>query len=88
MDSVAGGEPPSSFCGFIEPALEFQVVLGVRLPVLRVYFELEARPKWAYSNRAREKDLWVEFPLEELDLRSTARQWREELRAFPQRAPR
>jgi hypothetical protein len=44
MDSVAEGEPPSTFCGFIEPTLGFQVVLGVRPPVLRVYFELEARP--------------------------------------------
>lgn len=88
MDLVAGGEPPSTFCGFIERTLEFQVVLGVQRPVLRVYFELEARPAWAYSNDAQKKDLWVEVPLEELDLRSTARQWREELREFPQRAPR
>ena len=74
MDSVARGQPPSTYCSFIEPTLEIQVVLGGRRPVLRVYFELEARPAWAYSNYAGKKDLWVEVPLEELDLRSTARQ--------------
>jgi hypothetical protein len=72
MESIAEGEPVESICGFIEPNLQFRAVLGVDLRVLRVYFELEARPKWA-PKRAPKDDLWVEFPVAEVDLRSTAR---------------
>jgi hypothetical protein len=74
-------------CGFIEPNLEFRTLVNMNRPMLRVYFELEARPSWA-SNAFGEEDTWVEFPIEELDLRSTARQWRAELSAYPQRALR
>ena len=89
IDLVAEGEPPPTSCGFVEPNLEFRAVGSVQQPVLRAYFRLEARPKWAPRKRARDGDeLWVEFPLGELDLRSIARQWREELRSYPQRAPR
>ena len=88
IDSVAEGEPLPTTCGFIEPTLEF-CAAGFQQPVLRVYFELEARPKWSPRKRARDDDgVWVEFPLGELDLRSIARQWREELHSYPQRAPR
>ena len=95
MDAVAEGKPlpthmkdaiaegrPHQTCSFIEPNLEFEAILGVQRPVLRVHFKLEARPKWAKTGQ-----IWVEFPLEELDMRSTARQWREELSAYPPRAP-
>jgi hypothetical protein len=91
MDAVAEGKPlpthhqkgrPSQTCDFIEPNLEFEAIFGVQRPVLRVYFKLEARPKWKQTGK-----IWVEFPLEELDLRSTAQQWREELSAYPPRAP-
>jgi len=88
MDAVAEGRLLQTICGFIEPNLEFRAVLGAQQPVLRVYFRLEARPKWAPANCASKEDLWVEFPLEELDLRSIAQQWRRELSVYPQRAPR
>jgi hypothetical protein len=87
MDSLAEGKPLRSLCSFVEPNLEFRAVLGVQRPVLGVYFRLEARPKWAPTG-AGNQDLWVEFLLDELDLRTIAQQWREELSAYPQRAPR
>jgi len=88
IDAVAAGEPLPMRCGFLEPHLEFRAVGGLQQPVLRVYFELAARPEWAPSQRVRNDDgVWVEFPLRELDLRSIARHWREQLRAYPQRAP-
>src|SRR5262249_37710196 len=88
IDLVAQGEPHRTSCSFVEPNLEFRTVDSVQGPVLRVYFRLEARPEWARRQPRRDGDeLWVEFPLEELDLRSIARQWREELRPYPQRAP-
>jgi hypothetical protein len=87
MESIAEGAPVQTSCDFIEPSLQFRAVLGIDRPVLRVYFRLGARPKWV-PKRAPKDDLWVEFPVEEVDLRSTARQWRAELSAFPQRATR
>ena len=74
-------------CAFIEPNLEFRALLHMNRPVLRVYFDLEALPQWA-SSASGEEVTWVEFPIEELDLRSIARQWRAELSAYPQRASR
>jgi len=87
MDAVSGGKALPATCSFIEPNLEFRAIFGAQ-PVLRVYFRLEARPKWASNKFAEKEDIWVEFPLDELDLRSTAREWRGELSAYPQRAPR
>jgi hypothetical protein len=88
MDAVAGGKPLPAICDFMEPTLEFRAIFSAQRPVLRVYFELEARPEWASNERPGKEDIWVEFPFEELNLRSIAREWRGELSAYPQRAPR
>ena len=88
MDAVADANPRSNTCGFTEPNLEFRTLLSIKRPVLRVYFDLEARPSWASNGSAGKEDIWIEFPIEELDLRSAARHWRAELSAFPQRASR
>jgi|EndMetStandDraft_9_1072997.scaffolds.fasta_scaffold78516_2 hypothetical protein len=88
MDAVADIGSCSDTCGFIEPNLEFRALLNLERPVLRVYFNLEARPSWASSPGAGLEDLWVEFPIEEIDLRSAAQQLRAELNQYPQRATR
>ncbi|WFU82316.1 hypothetical protein QA645_06110 [Bradyrhizobium sp. CIAT3101] len=88
MDSVADINPCSDTCGFTEPNLEFRALLSLEHPVLRVYFELEARPSWASSRVAGQEDIWVEFPIGELNLRSAAQQLRAELTPYPQRASR
>ena len=88
MDRIADANLPCDTCGFIEPNLEFRALLSIDRPVLRVYFDLEARPSWASSVCAGTEDLWVEFPIEELDLKSATRQWRTELTTYPQRASR
>jgi hypothetical protein len=87
MDALAEADRFPTTCAFIEPNLEFRTLLNTNRPMLRVYFDLESRPQWA-SSASAEEVTWVEFPIEELDLRSTARQWRAELSAYPQRAPR
>jgi hypothetical protein len=87
MDALVETDGFPTTCGFMEPNLEFRAVLNVNRPMLRVYFELEARPSWA-SGAFGEGVTWVEFPIEELDLRSIARQWRAELSVYPQRASR
>jgi hypothetical protein len=88
MDAVADANPCSDTCGFTEPNLEFRALLSLKHPVLRVYFNLEARPSWASSRVAGEDDLWVEFPIAGLDLRSAAQHLRAELSSYPQRALR
>ena len=88
MDALVETDRFPPTCSFIEPNLEFRVLVNMKRPVLRVYFDLEARPSWASSACSGKEDIWVEFPIEELDLKSAARQWRTELTAYPQRASR
>jgi hypothetical protein len=83
MDAVADGNRPSYTCHFIEPCLEFRALLRIDRPVLRVCFDHKARPPSASGEH-----VWVEFPIEELDLKLAARQWRAELAKYPQRASR
>jgi hypothetical protein len=84
MDAVAHAKSTHEYCGFIEPNLEFRALWNINAPVLRVYFDLEARPSWA----TKVEEIFVEFAIEDLDLRSISEQWRTELSAYPQRASR
>jgi hypothetical protein len=83
MEAIAAGKALPSNRSFIEPNIEFRALVAAGYPVLRVYFELESRPEWAVD-----EELWVEFSLADLDLKSIARQWRADLGAYPQRAQR
>lgn len=88
LDAVARGarvEPEESF---LEPNLRFELTHSSLEPSLRVYFDLESRPKWAPVDGAGNDDLYVEFPLEEIDLAGAAAILRKQLQAFPQRTPR
>ena len=82
-DECIKGEP--SECGFLEPNLEFEVLLSAgRSLVLRVYFELEMRPD-RRKFCAGERDCFVEFAIAELDLRAAANDLRQQLTRFPER---
>lgn len=71
---------------FTEPSLKFELVQrGENLRALRIYFEIDVRPTWAYSRRARLEDLWVEFTLDEINLSEAANHLRELLKKYPQR---
>jgi sugar lactone lactonase YvrE len=50
LDALAQGKPESDEIGFIEPNLSFRVVRSAAFAVLRVYFELEARPYLSAAN--------------------------------------
>lgn len=83
---VASGATVNSECEFIEPNLRFAHVANSTGDLLRIYFELEARPDWAYTGTVDDDDLcWVEFPLLNLDLRVAAVALREQLETFPPR---
>jgi hypothetical protein len=88
LESLSRSDPSSKEESFIEPNLSFRKVESPTGCRLRVYFELESRPSWAASNSAGEEDLWVEFPINELDMRRAAIALQEQLQIYPQRAPR
>lgn len=73
-----------SSIAFLEPNLRFVV----QDDLLKVYFELEARPGWWPYDGAEMNDFWVEFPMSELDLQAAALAIQAGLQEFPQRAVR
>lgn len=88
LEEVARGESVESEQDFIEPNLSFCLHGDSERRVLRVYFELESRPPWAGYSTAGQRDVWVEFPLAEINLAAAARSLREQLSRYPQRGPR
>jgi hypothetical protein len=89
LEAITPESPVGSEESFIEPCLAFSIVdVNGGGRALRVYFELECRPPWASSRAAGEQDLWVQFPLSELDPKAAARELREQLTRYPQRAAR
>lgn len=88
LEAIHIGESVQSVIGFIEPNLEFHLITtgDGESKALRVCLQLEARPAWAKAGAVGECDLWVEFPLVEIDLEAASRQLREQLQQFPQRA--
>lgn len=85
LEALASGASEENDMTFTEPNLSFRLVESAAGPALRVYFELEIRPSWAASRGAGMKDLWVELPLSELDLRDAAASLRSGLERFPHR---
>lgn len=85
LEAIAIGERESHEEGFTEPNLSFRLVDGAGASALRVYFELESRPRWAQSRTVGEEDLYVEFPLSELDLATAANELRKQLKRYPER---
>jgi len=72
---------------FLEPNLRFTLVeRNPESAVVRVYFELEARPGWAASSAVGREDLYVDLRLSPSDLKSAAGSLRAYLTVFPDRA--
>ncbi len=84
LEKVAAGAEPAPSCEFIEPNMCFTVADQDAGRMLRVSFALEALPPWAEFG----EDLFVEFPLVDLDLPSAVESLRGQLQQFPQRAER
>ena len=90
-----GRPPPAGFPNlrlfdsmeFMEPNLRFTLMERTREDaIIRVYFELEARPSWAHAAGAGQEDLWVDLRASDVDLRSASQSLRAQLLAFPDRA--
>ncbi len=75
--------------GFTEPNLWLEVT---KLPdgarCLRIHFAIECLPPWANRSRSGRgtEDVFVDFPLSDIDLHRAAESLRSQLSPFPQRA--
>ena len=84
--AIAEGKAADVEQNFTEPNLMFRLRETPEGRSLRVYFELESRPSWAESRVSPEEDLFLDFPLGELDLARAAEELRGELALYPERA--
>lgn len=86
FDAVAQNETTQVVIKFIEPHLEFHVVNDDGTRILRIYFEAGFRPAWAALDNGIMHDVWLDFPLSEVNLESSIRSLRKQLSKYPQRA--
>lgn len=91
LEQVGAGKEAPRAISFLEPVLLFRLVKddsGRR--VLRVHFGNLINPSWRMLERPAGKpanpDIWLDFPLDEVDLQAAAAELRQELRRYPNRA--
>lgn len=73
---------------FVEPNLKFIKLNKTKdNALIRVYFELEACPKWAESNMAGEEDLWVDLTPSIEELNKAIQNLKNQSKKFPVRIP-
>lgn len=87
LESVQAGTPAARAISFLEPMLLFRLVdnpAGGK--ALRVHFGAFVRPAWSAEGGAGQQNLWLDFPLDQVDLASAARDLRDQLKHYPQRA--
>jgi hypothetical protein len=69
---------------FLEPNLRFVKIKDTKDKIfIRSYFELEARPKWAKSNVAGEKNLWIDLSPSKEEMRIAIEDLRSQFKKFP-----
>lgn len=86
FDAIANGHKVKAVQDFTEPHLYFRLInIEVKQPLLRIYFESASRPRWAWSEIVPAKDLFIEFPLSELNLVQAAEELRQEYKQYPER---
>ncbi len=91
LAAVGSGAEASPALSFLEPGLLFRQVLREGDErFLRVHFGSLVQPNWGpqASTRGENPDLWLDFPLAEIDLPATAGSLKERLKKFPQRYER
>lgn len=89
LEAVSAGKEPARAISFLEPVLLFRLVSGDDERVLRVHFGNLINPSWRnLETRSPEAspDLWLDFPLSEVDLASAAHELRQQIRRYPSRA--
>jgi hypothetical protein len=86
LAGIPRGQDVSHVQRFIEPNLEFRLIEADTSRTLRIYFEAECRPDGAPWNQGVVRDLWLDFPVSELNLEEAAESLRRQLAKYPQRA--
>ncbi|MBI3351265.1 MAG: hypothetical protein HY036_01660 [Nitrospirae bacterium] len=86
LESLAENRALSRTLRFIEPNLSFEFRENPFPRTLRIYLDLEARPRWARGEKANAEDIWVEFPVSDDVLRQAADSLRRQLEKYPKRA--
>jgi len=89
LEAVSAGKETARAISFLEPVLLFRLVSEEDRRVLRVHFGNLINPSWRNLEahaRPVNPDLWLDFPLDEMDLASAARDLRQQLRRYPNRA--
>jgi hypothetical protein len=90
MEAVAAGQKASPAISFLEPVLLFRLIDGEQGRTLRVHFGNLINPSWRQLEGTREPglnpDLWLDFPLAEVDLAAAARELLQQLKRYPDRA--
>jgi hypothetical protein len=83
------GRLPSPAISFLEPVLLFRIVEVNQQGVLRAHFGNLINPSWrVLSGESAQKspDLWLDFPLSEINLVAVGQSLRQEASRFPDRA--
>ena len=86
LDAVALAPDRQAAIEFTEPNLRFDWEARAGVHELRVWIDLELRPKWAPAVAAGEDDFFLTFAPTADSLAGCATALREQLASFPQRA--
>jgi hypothetical protein len=95
LENIGDGKEVDATLHFLEPKLIFHLVHSdCEDKALRACFQSRLRPPWEKSDIVHftasldDCDLWVQFPLNEIDLKTASRQLREQMKQFPTRFER
>lgn len=89
LEAVAEGKEPARAISFLEPVLLFRLVSVDGGRALRIHFGNLINPSWRnLEERApsANPDIWLDFSLNEVDLGAAARDLRQQIRRYPNRA--
>ena len=86
LAALASGEETAPAISFLEPVLLFRRVDRAQGKALRVHFGNLINPAWRQVERGANPDLWLDFPLAETDIAGAARDLRQQIKRYPNRA--
>ena len=86
FEAVATHTQTENEIGFTEPNLSFDLITHEGgAEYLRVNFAIECLPPWADRSGQRMEEVYIDFPLSEVDLHAAARSLTAQLALYPQR---
>jgi hypothetical protein len=86
FEQLSRDAAPGQRIDFIEPCLSMELVQANGEPAIRIFFELALRPAWNPARVAGMEDVWLDFPLRQLDLGDARRSLEGQLARYPRRA--